>query len=392
MFYTWFAVRIYCAQHLALRSDQASLEMAIGLAPSNADFHDQLCRTMIFVSQRPQNAVAQCKEATELNPYSSAIWLDLARAYYSTGNNELTTAAIHRALAADPTTPDTVWNVANFLLIQGDTGEALDKFATVMRENPALTPASLNICWQSLHDVNRILTILPLNSEVYLAFIRLLLSTGDSHAASQIWSTLMQLDIPLDFHQGLFYIDSLIQAHSAPEASDAWRKLVSRSRELQAYSQAGNLVTNGSFTHDILNSGFDWRYAPKPQIAVALDTSEFHNGHRSLRLAYDGNGSDAGIFQYIPVQPNMHYRLSAWVKSDQLDTANGPMLTLFDGYTNAPLGSTEETVGTTTWHRVEAEVRTDPGAQLLVIALLRHPGDTHIHGTFWVDDVILAPL
>jgi len=389
MSYAWFALTAYRAQRLAQRSDQSSVERAIALAPRSAEYHDQLCRTMIFVSQQPDSAVAQCRKAAELNPYSSAIWLDLAQTYYSSGNKELTEAAIHRALTVDPTTPDTVWNVANFLLISGNSDEALNKFATLLRESPSLASASLNICWQSLHDVNRIQNILPLNSDVYFAFIKLLQSIGELDAAHQIWSALMQSNVAFDFHQGLFYIDNLIQARSTSQANEAWKQLMSRSRVLQAYSQPGNLVMDGTFTQEILNSGFGWRYAPKPEIAVALDKSEFHTGNRSLRLEYSGSGSDAGIFQYIAVRPEMRYRLSAWVKSDQLETANGPTITLFDGFNNASIGSTEETAGTTPWHRVETEVETGPETKFLVLAVLRHPGETHIHGTFWVDDIKL---
>ena len=392
MGYALFAVTAYRAQRLAQRSDQSSIEKAINLAPQSAEYHDQLCRTMIFVSQQPNSAIAQCKKASELNPYSSAIWLDLAQAYYSSGNKELTDIAIRRALTVDPKTPDTVWNAANFLLIQGNTDEALTMFAIVLEENPSLAPASLNICWQTVHDVNRIQNILPLNSEVYFAFIKLLLSTGEPDAARQIWLSLMHLNAPLDFHHGLFYIDSLIQARSVPEASEAWKQLMSRSRVLQVYSQPDNLVMDGTFTQEILNSGFAWRYVPKLQIALALDKSEFHTGNRSLRLVYSGSGSDAGIFQYIAVRPGARYRLSAWVKSDQLETANGPAITIVDGYNNATYRSTEETVGTTPWHRVETEVQTGPETNLLILAVLRRPGETRIQGKFWVDDIKLEPL
>jgi redox-regulated HSP33 family molecular chaperone len=148
---------------------------------------------------------------------------------------------------------------------------------------------------------------------------------------------------------------------------------------------------DGSFTQEILNSGFDWRYTPRPQIAVTLDQTEFHSANRSLRLVYNENGSDAGIFQYIAAQPNTRYRLSAWVRSEDLKTANGPMLAILDGHSNEIYGSTEETTGTTAWHRVETELQTGPQTELLILTVLRHPGETRIQGEFWVDDIELWP-
>ncbi len=390
--YTWFAVNAYRAQRLADRSDQASIKKAVALAPQDATYHDLLCRSMMFVSQEFERAADECKKASELNPYSSSIWLDLAQAYYSVGNNQLTNSAIHRALVVDPTTPDTAWSAANFFLVQGNTSEALQQFAIVLREDPSLASSALNICWQSLRDINRIQSILPPNPKVYFAFIQLLLSANEPGSARLIWSALMQLKTSFDFHQSLFYVDSLLQAGAVAEATDAWKQLASRSKALQAYSQPGNLIMDASFSQEILNSGFDWRYTPKPKIALTLDTADSHSEDRSLRLVYSENGGDAGIFQYIAVRPDTHYRLSAWVKSEDLETANGPMLTVSDAYSNEIYGSLPETIGTTAWHSMQAEVQTGPATKLVTLAILRHPGETRIQGKFWIDDICLKPL
>jgi len=390
--YSWFAVNAYRAQRLAGQSDKHSIEKAVALAPQNATFHDLLCRATIFSSLKPERAVDECRKAAELNPYSSSAWLDLAQAYYSVGNKQLNNAAVHKALEVDPTTPDTAWNAANFFLLQGNTAEALKQFAVVLREEPSLVPPALNVCWQSLHDVNRIQSILPPNSSVYLAFIKLLVSKGEFDSAHHVWLSLMKSEAPVDYHRCIFYIDNLIQSGDVSGASDAWKQLASKSQAFQAYSQPGNLITDGSFAQEILNAGFDWRYTPRPQIAVTLDAVEFHTGERSLRLVYSESGTNAGIYQYIAVQPTRRYRLSAWVRSESLETANGPTLVVSDGFENAIYGSTEETIGTTPWHRVATDLRIRPETKLLILAVLRSPGDTSIQGKFWVDDIKLEPL
>jgi thioredoxin-like negative regulator of GroEL len=303
--YAWFAVTAYRAHRLADSTDQSSIAKAVALAPMNAASHDLLCRSMIFASQDPERAVDACRKASELNPYDSSIWMDLAQAYYSAGDKHLTDAAIHKALAVDPTTPDTVWNVANFFLVEGNIAEALKQYAIVLREDPSLADPTLNICWQSLHDVGRIQGMLPPNPEVYLAFIKLLLSTGEVSAAHQVWSALIGLNTGMDYHQALFYIDSLIQGHDVSQAWEAWKQLSSRSKDLLAYSQQGNLVMDGSFSQEVLDSGFDWRYVSMPDITVTLDKAESHSGGRSVRLAYRGSNGDAGISQYIAAQPGM---------------------------------------------------------------------------------------
>ena len=389
--YAWCAIKTYRAERLANRSDQASIERGIALVPQNATYHDLLCRNMIFSLQGSQ-AVEECQKAASLNPYRSTIWLDLAQAHYLTGNAELTKTAIRQALMVDPTTPDTAWSAANFFLIQGDTADALKEFAIVLRQEPSLVAPALNVCWQSLHDVRVIESILPPNPGVYLALIRLLSLRGELEPAGQVWAAFLQLNKVSDFRDCLFYIDSLLRAGMAAEASDAWKQLSSKSADLRAYSQPDNLIMDGSFTQEILNSGFGWRYTPEPQISALLDTADFHSGNRSLRLTYSGHGSDAGIFQYVATRAGMKYRLSAWVKSENLETANGPALVILDRFGNEVYGATKETTGTTEWHRVETEIETGVEPKLLKVAILRSPGETRIQGKFWVDDVVLAPL
>ena len=382
----------YRAQEFATHSDQASIRRAIALDSQDADYHDLLCRGMIFEFQEASRAVEECRKASELNPYSSVIWLDLAQAYYLIGNKELNSAAIHMALAVDPTTPNTIWSVANFLLAHGNTSEALKQFSLVLQREPSLAPATLNVCWRTLHDVNRIQTILPSNPSEYLEFIRILHSAGQFEQASHVWSSLMQLRNDIDYRRSLFYVDDLLQARRAAQAVEAWKQLSKRSAALRAYAKPGSLIMDGSFAHEILNSGFDWRYNPNSQTVVALDTSDFYSGSRSLKLSYSGAGDDAGIFQYIAVQPKSPYLLSAWVKSDDLTTANGPALVLVDAYSHDPLGSTQETIGTTAWHHIETTLKTGSETQLLLLSIVRHPGTTSIYGNFWIDDIQLKPL
>ena len=41
----------------------------------------------------------------------------------------------------------------------------------------------------------------------------------------------------------------------------------------------------------MLNGGFDWWYESNPHAALAIDTSEFHSGTRSLSVTFDGQNA-----------------------------------------------------------------------------------------------------
>jgi hypothetical protein len=91
--------------------------------------------------------------------------------------------------------------------------------------------------------------------------------------------------------------------------------------------------------------------------------------------------------QYVPVGPNASYVASAWVKSEELQSANGPRLRVYDGYRNLEYAQSEETLGTSGWHRVQAAFTTGKDAAVVLIRFSREPGSTLIRGRFWIDNV-----
>ena len=389
--YIWYAVRAYRAFRFSTKQDEISLKCAIALEPYNAAYHDLLGRNLLFVAQEPSLAVTAFKKAIELNPYTSAYLLDLAQAYYGMGNEQENLASIRKAMTVDPRTPGVAWSAGNFFLVQGDIAAALQQFATVLRNDPSLTAPVLSVCWRTLQDVHTIESILPPDPAVHLEFIKLLISQGETVAAHSAWSTLMQLHREFDYHQALFYVDGLIDLRDAALAREAWNQLAAASSVLARYGTSGNLVVNSAFAEDILNAGFDWRYSPSTTESVALDPSEVHSSGRSLLISYSGSGADSGVYQYVPVDPDTRYTLSAWVKSDDLDTANGPSVAAIDAFRNTVYATTDETVGVTPWHQLSKDFETDSATRMLVIRFVRNPGTTGIRGRFWVDDVNLWP-
>ena len=391
LIYAWFAARAFQASRLASSLDIPSLERAIALAPLNAAYQDQLCRFLLFDKQDAEAALPHCRRATELNSHQSAYWLDLALAQLSTGAIDGQRRSIQNAVAVDPMTPDVAYTAASFFLTQGETPTALREFGVAMRGDPNMVRPALNLCWRSLHDAAAIQAILPPQAAAYRYFIRLLTIDGQWDAAQHAWSAMLQLEPPPAYRQALFYVDALLDKHHAAAAQQAWNQLVSRSAALKAYGESNGSVVNGGFENALLNAGFDWRYSPQPGSSASLDTDDAHSGRQSLVLAYNGAGADTGILQYVPVKPNSSYTVSAWVRSQQLDAANGPTISACDAYDGRPLGNTSETLGTSSWHQIDALIQTRPQTELLAVRITRDPGNTHIRGKFWVDDVILRP-
>ncbi|MGA3128928.1 MAG: carbohydrate binding domain-containing protein [Candidatus Korobacteraceae bacterium] len=346
----------------------------------------------MFDKQDAAAATPYCKRATELDPYQSAYWLHLALAYYRTGAEHEQQDAILKAISVDPTTPDVAWEAANFFLVQGKIPEALRQFSVVIRGDPNFVTPSLDLCWRALRDVNAIEAMLPPDPEVYLQFIKSLIAKNEWGAAHHVWSSLLQLNRQFDYHHALFYVDALLQNQDVGGAEEAWKQLSSRSAVLSRYSSSDNLIANGDFAEEILNGGLDWRYSPQPGIAVSVDTTQFHRGNQSVLISYSDTGGNSGLSEWVPVKPDTKYTVAAWVKSEELRSANGPGISVSDAYDNTRYALTPETVGTTPWHLVEKSFQTGPKTRLVIVRIVRDPANTRILGQFWIDDISLRPF
>jgi tetratricopeptide (TPR) repeat protein len=362
------------------------------LQPREASNYDLLGRYLMWNDQDPQAAALQFQQAVRLNPYSSSYWLHLAQAENSLGNDYEQTKAIRNAIAVDPTTPEVAWEAANLFLVQGETDEALDRLAVVVRYDPNLAEVALDTSWRALGDVDGITRRLPPDPDVYLKLVKLLLGRQEWRAADQVWSSMLQLNQQFDPRAALFYVEGLLAHRDVAGARKVWHQLADRSSSLNQYMTSDNLVVNASFDYDILNAGFDWHYAALPGVAVMLDSTQTHRGSESLLITYSGSADDAGIWQFVPVTAGASYVASAWVRSEDLESADGPRLAIYDGYKDIEYGHSEESSGTTSWHRVEATFTAPRDADLVSVRFSRKPGNSRIRGQFWVDDVRLSPL
>jgi tetratricopeptide (TPR) repeat protein len=389
--YACFAIRGYRSFALSGENNRSALEQAIALEPRNAAADDQLCRHLRDAESNPAAALPYCWKSVRLNRYDSEEWLDLAEALYETDDSQQQGMAIEQALAVDPKTPQVAWNAASFYLLQGEVEPAAGLFASVLKGDPSLVPLTLKTSWRVLGKVDPILRMLPPNPDVYLQFVALLVAENQREAAAQVWARLIGLNTDIDYHSTLFYIDSLLRWKDVNHAEAAWKQLGAHSPGFEAYQRSEqNLVVNGSFEDEILNGGFGWRITPQGTV-VNVDDETVKDGHHSMLVTYSTPVLDSGLSQFIPVAPNTVYTASAWIKSDDLQTANGPRLTAFDAYTWASLGASEPTDYTTEWRVVQTQFTTGRDTKLISLRLSRDRQDTVIRGRLWIDDVELHP-
>jgi tetratricopeptide (TPR) repeat protein len=392
LFYMVLVARLFIASVFGERAELSSLQRAVRIDTGNAEYRDHLGRYYALVARDPAAAIEHYRTAVQLDPHSARYWFDLASAYQVLGDTSNQTMALTRAIDADPTTPDVAWEAANFYLVQGENEKAMREFRVVLESDPSLANLAIQYCWRINPDVDVLLRdVVPAKATAYFALLNLLMTKQETAATAKVWSALMATSEKFDLRQVYDYFQYLINRKDVNQARAVWQQTIPRFG-LSSYSPTkDNLVVNGNFNLDVLNGGFDWQYQKQQSVSLTLDPSDFHGGHRSLLINFDGPGvTDAGIRQFIAVQSNTVYEFSAYYKNGEIEGAGGPHFTLQDAYTQAVLYDSDELKEAGFWKSVSGAFATGNDCRLLVLSIKRLPEGSPIRGKLWVDDFRLV--
>jgi len=276
--------------------------------------------------------------------------------------------------------------------VQGEDEKALREFRVVLQNEPTLAEPAIQFCWRIHPDVDALLReVVPQRSEAYIAFLELLMRKEDTTGTAKVWAAMVSTPQPFELRYVYEYLQYLLNHKEVDQARQVWQQAAPR-YALSAYVPSGrNLIVNGDFSLDVLNGAFDWQYDKQQSVALTLDPSDFHGGHRSLLITFDGPGvTDAGIRQFVAVEPNTAYEFSAYYKNGEIEGAGGPHFTLQDFYTKEVLYDSDELKEAGFWKSATGEFTTGPDTKLLVLHVRRLPEGSPIRGKLWVDDFRLV--
>jgi tetratricopeptide (TPR) repeat protein len=382
----------FLAAHFSEKDDLTSLERAVRLQPGNSEYRYRVGRYLALTQTSPDVVASDYRAAVALNPYRSRYWFELAAAYQLLGDTSAQANALEHAIQADPKTPDVAWQAANFFLVQGETEKAMQEFRIVLENDPARAPATLQLCWRVTPDIDTILSrAMPSDPEAYYALLDLMMVKKETAAAAKTWEQLAHLQKPIEARRVFEYIRYLVAQKEVDQARVVWQQAGILSG-LSAYQPSReNLVVNGDFSLPVLNGGFDWIYYRSKEVALALDPTQAHTGHRSLAIVFDSRGiEDAGIRQLVPVEPNTTYDFSANFKTEDLEGAGGPRFAVQDVYGEQIYFSSDDLKNADFWKPVSGTFTTGPDAKLVVVRIQREPPRAAIKGKLWVDGVKLV--
>lgn len=387
--YCGVAASRFLADRFARSNDESSLRRAIRLDPGNAEYRYNFGVRELSL-QLPASAEPWLESATRLNFHSARQWIALAVIKQLLGDSSGEKLAIDNALAVDPHTPEIAWQAANLLLAQGRTDEAMKQFRTVLENDPPLTWPAITTAWKIQPDVDLLLeNVVPAAADI--PFLQFLLSKKETAAAAKVWDRIFSLQQPIDRRYLLEYEHYLLNHQEVEQASLVWQQ-ASKIADIAAYEpSAENLLVNGDFSLDILNGGFDWIHQPVRGVSVALDAGETHSSSRSLRFVLDGAEiSDAGISQFVNVEPNTRYDFTALYKARDMDGAGAMQFAIHDAYRSTPLFASEDLRNVDFWKNAGGTFITPADTHLVIVHVIRVPAGRPIRGKLWIDGLRLV--
>lgn len=363
------------------------LRRASRIQPMNASHHQALGSVYLHLDH--QRAAAELERSVEINPHSAEAWLRLADAYSVLGYSDKQRNAILAALKAAPRDTSAQWQAANLFVAEGDLANGMRLMRQAVGSDANRAPAAMQIAYR-LSDGNivQVMSALPASASIQLQLMRWLVDRGHASDADIVWTEIMKSGQQFPSRDALFYVDSLLDRREVARACRAWKELASRDKEVARREEPGNVITNGDFEDNLLNSAFDWRYTPSAGVTVTIDTTTFHGGTRALSLQLDsGSLQDSGVYQLIPVEPDSQYSLQAFVRGEEIESANGTRIVVVDAYSNEVMLITDEAMGSFPWRETTGQFTTGHDSKLVRAGIGRSPAEGRIRGRLWVDDV-----
>jgi Flp pilus assembly protein TadD len=345
-----------------------------------------------FQPEELPEALRQYEKAAALAPNDYLIWMELGRARAATGDTPGGIAALGRAVELAPNYAQPRWHLGNALLRAGRDDEAFAELRRAADADASLRPQVYNLAWQVYaQDMPRVIDAVGKTPDARAQLVGVLVGRGRFDDAVAVWSSLSAAE----------------QRGQGAAGEGLARTLYERGqfrRALQVLGAAGEAaqaaaaekISDGGFEADIGQQGrqlFGWQVTPVAGAQVALDTRTAHGGKRSLRLQFNVSGliDFHNVSQVVAVEPSTHYRLTYFVRTEELRSATTLVTTVSDAADVATALATSAPVPkeTNDWQQMTVEFTTAPKTEAVVVRLVRvgcPEASCPIYGKIWYDD------
>lgn len=342
-------------------------------------------------------AIVQYEEAVRRSPYYYRSWTELGRVNEQAGRYEKAEAAFLKAaeLAPEYTIPH--WQAGNFYLRRGRIPEAITQLNAAAKHSSPYRIQVFSTAWSVLGNDPKQVEQFLTDSGDAKATLAVFYGTVDRpDDAIRIWNTIDPDSRPRYGWQVNAIARDLLAHRSYRGALE-----FSRQAGIAPYARP-EAINNGDFELPVSSAegemGFDWKLVRiDGKVDPSSDGSVARNGKRSLRFALRGYAKPqfSALRQAIAVRPGERYRISFWVRTENLRSGSMPFIEARNAENDQILASSPAFgPGTNDWQQMNIDISVPTSSDGIYLISGREPcsDECPINGLFWLDDFSISRI
>ncbi|MEP6945221.1 MAG: tetratricopeptide repeat protein [Acidobacteriota bacterium] len=350
----------------------------------------------VFTPEKTNSSIKLFEDTVRLSPRDFRWWIELGRAYEQDERAEPAEAAFKQAVALAPTYSFPHWQLGNFYLRQGRNDEAFAEFKTVSESDQIYREQVFSLAWDYFDkDPQKLETMVADRPDVHASLAMFYAQRGVAADSLRNWNKLSDDEkshypqIARAITQGLY------DRRFFPQALEFARQI---GIDPDAKPET---VTNPGFERPLGNpddTKFGWRvYHNEGKLDIGIDAAVHHEGAKSARFVFKRYNKPTlyAMSQNIVVEPGKSYRLTFWVRTENLLSGGMPQLQIANAVDDKLITTSPAfTSGTNDWKLISIEFTAPSDCTGVVIWTGRGfcGEDCPIIGTMWLDEFELKRL
>jgi Carbohydrate binding domain/Tetratricopeptide repeat len=395
LLFGWFSVRWMLGSMMAELASPSDFnakevsETALNFSPS-----DPLTNWLNATAAKDDKiALKTYEKIVQISPNDYRWWIELGRTREQLEDFAGSEKAFLRAVEIAPNYSFPHWQLGNFYLRRGDEAKAFNELQKAASGSIEYRDQVLSTVWEFYDkDTAKLDKIAGENPQARASLAKFYAAKERTADSLRIWNTLT----PEQKDENKIFAELILQAFYEKKF---YRTAVEFASGLGKEPDAkAETVQNGGFESPIKDATetlFGWRFTPTEKFDVKLDSSSKKEGNRSLRLSFNGfaNIEIKNLRQYVAVQSGKHYRLTFWLRTENLKSAGTPNIEIVNANDDKVITSTNLfPTGTNDWQQLKLDFMTPANAEAIEIRTGRgYCGNAcPIFGSVWYDGFVLS--
>lgn len=369
-------------------------DQAVAMSPSDAEAYSARAG-VLYRSRDARGALAELEHAISLRPLDYLLWLQLGRLREETGDKEAALLALQESIKRAPYYAEPHWQYGNALYRMGRFDEAFTELRRATESDPGQIPVLIDLAWRTYPgNVKKIEDIIGTHTDnERLNLARYFLGKGEMNEGLKLFRS--ATTVSTDYRRRL--LGDLLEHKQFNAAYEVWAS--------GHESAAGPPYETGRLSDpglegplDLNTRGFSWRQERALEgVTLSSDTTRAKSGASSLLIEWNGHQRPElpVITQLVLVEPQSHYRLSFFVRAENVVTGGLPFITVTDasGEQGRTLSQSKPfPQGSSEWQLYEIEFDTPAATKAVLITLQRQSCPANpcpMFGRVWLDDFAL---